>query len=56
MRMFIVIALLILMSCGSVKPVKSDVRQRKFVNVWVLAGGIVILWAVQDGVENKEKK
>lgn len=56
----LVLALIVLMlasGCSTrLQPVKSEQRQAKFVTVWCVAGGIVIMWAIQDGNENREKK
>lgn len=38
------------------KRIPSEERQQKFVTVWCVVGGVVIMWAVQDGHENREKK
>lgn len=46
-------------SCSSAitpKRIPSEEKQQKFVTVYCVTGVIIIMWAVQDGHENKEKK
>lgn len=53
------LVILLASSCShSITPkrIPSEEKQQKFVTVWCVVGGVVIMWAVQDGHENRERK
>lgn len=43
-------------SCDCARSVKREDKEKKVATVFLVSIGLVVMWAIQDGNENREKK